>query len=502
MILYFLGGYIGQSQTIHSTLKDAQTQETIPYANILLSNDRGVISNGEGQFTLHIKNKITEQDSLFISYMGYEPKAIPLLHFKDSIIYLHQKAIELNSVMISNKQYTPNEIMKLVNENLSKNYPATLRKKRIFYRQSYHQKFDKMDYTFIKSSIKAINKNLLDSLQRSVPRKEDHYTEILCDLYGNFDRKQQKILLLKACELYDKENQINLTSIEKKFKKILIDNVKPNSYLKIKSGLFGTKIEASELFKFQKDTTDAEALQKEIAAKKKREETRKTNFSKYKRNSLGTLFEDLFFLKDSKLNFVRKSNRYDFTLKDFTYVGENPVYILNFEPKWRADYRGTLYINADDFAVIRVDYSNVKPLKSISLFGISYKEHIAKGKLFFTKGADSTYHLRYLEKETGGIAGIRRPLKIIEKNKHVKGRRKQNELSLKLDLLITSLNKSEIVIFDSTDISTSSFNAYKEKNVLLPTYLPAYDPSFWEGHSIIAPNEAIKAFTVKKEIVL
>ncbi|PCI34177.1 MAG: hypothetical protein COB60_06470 [Flavobacteriaceae bacterium] len=498
IILLFLGYSYGQSQTIHSTLIDASTQEVIPYASILLSTNKGIISNEHGQFTLHIKKTITEKDSLFISYMGYESQAIPLLHFKDSIIFLNQKAVALNTVMVSNKNYTAEEIIDKVKENLSKNYTTALTKKRLFFRQSYHQHFNKMDYKSLKSTIPALNKNLLDSLLLSIPKNDDNYTEILCDLYGNFSRQKQKINMIKACQLYDKNNEIGLESMEKKFSKILKENVKPNSYFKIKSGLFGTKINEGKLFKSKKDTTDAEALKKEIAAKKKRETVRKTNFSKYKKNNIARIFEELFFLKDAKLNFIHKSNRYDFTMLDFTYFGEDPVYILSFEPKWLADYQGKLYINADDFAVVRVDYSNVKPIKSINLLGISYKEHIDKGKLFFTKGENETYNLRYLEKETGGIAGIRRPLKIIEKNKHVKGRRKQNELSMKIDMAITNINKSEIVIFDSEAISVTNFDAFKEKNELLPTYLPAYDPSFWKDHTIIAPNEAIKAFTAKK----
>ncbi|PCH78550.1 MAG: hypothetical protein COB98_00280 [Flavobacteriaceae bacterium] len=498
VILCFLGHSHGQSQTIQSKLVDATTQEAIPYASILLASNKGVISNEDGMFTLHLKKKITAKDSLFITYMGYEPKAIPLLHFKDSIIYLNEQAIALNSILISNKHYSAEEIIKKVKENLTKNYPTTLTKKRIFFRQSYHQDLSKMKYTFIKSSIEALNKNLLDSFLQSIPKTEDHYTEILCDLYGDFSLKKQKIHLIKACELYDKNNTPNLEFVEKKLVKILKDNVKPNSYFKIKSGLFGFKIEEGKLFQSTKDTTDTAAIKKELADKKKRETTRKTNFSKYKKNRMAELFEELFFLEGSKLNFIHKYNRYDFKLLDYAYDGETPLYIISFEPKWLADYRGKLYVNADDFALVRVDYSNVKPIKSISLLRISYKTTIDKGKLIFTKGENKKYNLRYLEKETGAIVGIKRPLKIIEKNKHVKGRRKQNELSIKLDLTISNLDKSEIVIFDSQEISSINFNDFKEKNVILPTYLPAYDPQFWKDHTIIAPNDAIKAFTIKE----
>ena len=69
-------------------------------------------------------------------------------------------------------------------------------------------------------------------------------------------------------------------------------------------------------------------------------------------------------------------------------------------------------------------------------------QYLGKGKMFFTKEENGKYNLRYLEEEHGTRVGIRRPLKIIEKNKHVKGRNKQNELSLKLDMATTSIKQA------------------------------------------------------------
>ena len=86
--------------------------------------------------------------------------------------------------------------------------------------------------------------------------------------------------------------------------------------------------------------------------------------------------------------------------------------------------------------------------------------------------------------------------KVIEKNKHVKGRRKQNELSLDLNLQGTSLSKYEMVVFNSEDISDSAYDAIKENKNVKATYLSRYDPNFWQGYSIMEPNAAIQAFEV------
>src|SRR5690606_12557704 len=213
------------------------------------------------------------------------------------------------------------------------------------------------------------------------------------------------------------------------------------------------------------------------------------------KRSLAGIMEKLFFLEDSKLNFITKDNRYRFQIIDFTYMGDQAIYMVDFEPKRAEDYKGRLYINADDLAVIRVDYQNVKCLKTFKLLGIPLEQYLDKGKMIFAKGEADQYHLQYLEEEIGAKVGIKRPLKIIELNKKVKGRNKQNELSLEIDMASTGTNKHQIVIFSTEPINNTDLQAIEENNKILPTYMPSYDPEFWKGYNIIEPNQAIKEYT-------
>ena len=151
-----------------------------------------------------------------------------------------------------------------------------------------------------------------------------------------------------------------------------------------------------------------------------------------------------------------------------------------------------MYVNTENFAVIRVDYENVKPLRKFSLLGISYKEHIKKGTIIFQKNDNDKYSLKYMDESTGQIVGIKRPVKIIEKNKNVKGRRKQNEVSAKVHFIVRNIEKTELIVFESNPISQTHFKSFSENPNVLPTYLSSYDPTFWEGYNIIEPNEAIK----------
>ena len=491
--------FVGNAQTVSSILLDSVTQRPIPYATVQWANKKGAITNEEGRFSLLLQEKTQATDSLFISCLGYKSIAAPLNTFDKPAIYMAPSAIELKEVLVSNKQYTADEIIDLVEENLEKNYNFGLTKKRLFFRRSSHQNMIKRYFELKKSTIKEFNKKSMDSVINSLPRRTSYYTEILGDLYGNFDEEEQKLDLIKASELYDKNNMLSFENVEKKFNKILNENIKEGSYFKIKSGLFGTKVDADEIFEAEIDSSDVDALNEKLIKAKKEEEENKKNFAKYRRNLLSKLMGKLPIVEDSDLNFIVKSRKYEYTLQDFTYLGSDAVYVLDFRPKGSADYRGRLYVNSDDFALIRADFENVKSLKTFKLLGVSLNSYLHKGKVIFSKDSDNRYSLSYLESEEGNRVGFKRPLKIIELNKEVKGRNKQNEFSVKLDMQFSNVDKNEVVVFDTENLSESVFNGFAENNKVLPTYMPSYNAEFWKGYNIIEPNQAIREFTATEE---
>jgi len=485
---------LGHAQTLTSIIVDSASQKPIPYVTVQLKN-KGVITNEEGRFTFQLDSNIEPIDSLFISCIGYASIAKPLNQFTDKQIVLAAKAIDLNPVIVTNKNYTPEEILEIVEDSIHKNYNLGLAKKRVFLRETYSSQILKTDYTLKKSTIEAFNKQFLDNLINQIPKNNTVYNEALGDLYGGSDGDEQKLDLIKASELYDKSMELDFEVLEEKFNKIMKENVKTDSYFKIKSGLFGTKVDADEMFESEVDSTDVAALNEQLEKEKKNKAERKKFFAKYKRETMGNLYENLPVFEDTDYNVLFKPGRYVLALDDFTYLGDAAVYVISFTPKRSEDFRGKLYINSDDFALIRMDFENVKPLRDFSLLGVSLKEYLATGKIIFTKGEDQKYHLSYYDITKGLQAGFRRPLKIIEKNKNVKGRRKQNELSMKVDAAFGNRNRYELVVFDETPINSAQYDSFTENNTVLPKYMPNYDPKFWQGYNIIEPNQAIKAFT-------
>ena len=476
------------AQTFSAKLVDGKTQESIPFATVELSKNRGVVTNEDGIFTINEDQMRYVKDSVYISSMGYERKGIWIATFTDSIVRLAPKSFELKGVFLTSNPLSAKEVIEKVKENMVQNYDVQdVSKKKIFFRQSDFNNMQKVDFGFKKSTIEELNKQLIDSIATLVPRESSYYREVVGDFYGNYNK--HKFYVDKGAELYDKSKDVSIDGLSERLETIFKENVKPDSYLKIKSGLFGTKVQLDSVTAANEDA-------KKVQVKVEEKDEEKNHFQEGIKNRISELYEQLFFNEDSKIDILTKSNRYEFEIKDYTFIDEEPVYIINFSPKWKKDFKGTAYVNTNDFAIVRLEFTNVRPLFKFGLFGITYRENVYRGKMLFEKNASGSYSPRYLELENGNYFGLDRPLKVIEKNKHVKGRRKQNELSLDLNLQGTSLSKYEMVVFNSEDISDTDYDAAKENKNVKATYLSKYDPNFWQGYSIMEPNAAIQAFEV------
>ncbi len=493
-LLVSFSSFYSNAQSINAKLLDSISQVPIPFATISINNDSGVISNNTGEFSLYLNKKASKKDSLTIRCLGYESKRFLIKTFHDSIVLLSPKSIELDEVLLSNKNYSTEEIIEKVKENLSHNYDFNFIKSKLFYRSSYFTKILKNDVTIKKTTIPEFNQEFIDSLIKAMPKNSANYTEILANIYGKTGViESQKLDIIKASNLYDKSNEITFDGYEEKLNNIIKKHVKRDSYFKIKSGIFGTKQDIDSTF-FDGEKTEPNETDAFIEEKKKQEQERKKHFLKYRKESISYLQRNSFLFEDSFLNFLEKPNRYIFKLEDYSFLNDDFVYKISFTPKRREDFKGMIYINTEDFAIVRVDYENVKALKSFSLLGVSYKSYLKKGTLIYAKNASNVYALKYADVEEGNRFGIKRPLKIIEKNKHTKGRRKQNELSSDIHFILSNKEKKELVVFENSPITETVFTNFEEKPQVEPVYLPKYDPEFWKGYNVIEPNQAIKDF--------
>ena len=473
-IIFLLFAVNLKAQSTSVKILDSISFAPIPFATVSFSNSSGIISDENGDFEL-IKNELNDEDSLFISSMGYKKVSYSLNRFNDSIIFLSPKPIELNNVIITNRKLTSQEIIEKIKAAITQNYQTDLSENKIFYRKEYNSTIEKFEINKFKSSIDNVNDLLIDSLLLNLPSENKSVTEVLSNYYGNLEEDNQKINLIKSRETYKKDNEI-LESLNSKLEESLKKSLKSNSYFKIRSGLlpFSGDLEFDGLWDI--DSTNQAALKKANDNEIKRKE----NFANSIKGRVSNIYSNLFYNDATDLDFILKSNRYEFSNPELNYLGNQLVYVITFRPKGSKDYKGTLHINSDDFAIVRIDFKNVKSLFKLKLLGFSSDNYLIEGRMVFSKLDKKKYSLTYFQVSSGSKAGIDRPFKIIEKNKFVKGRRKQNQISFNLDFIVNSLNKVELRVFQSKSIDLNLYENLKEENKILPEYVDEFKTNFWE----------------------
>ncbi|MEN1785253.1 MAG: carboxypeptidase-like regulatory domain-containing protein [Bacteroidota bacterium] len=488
LVLLFHSGLIAQQVT--ARVMDAKTLKGIPYATIQYGPQRGTITNEEGRFSIALDSTVTPQDSIHISSMGYEKTTLPWTQLQDTIITIAPKAIALNSVYLFDQERSVDEIIRLMKAKMPQNINTQRVRQRFFLRQSVFNHIQKADLGFERSSIAELDKDLIDSIALSIPEYSYHYTETLGDLFkANGDNK---IDIIRAAELYDKTAFNSIDDFSDQIERIFKANVKPDSYLKIKSGIFSQKVQVDSLLQ----ETDKET--EEVLSEEWSKET-PDDLLNAQKDIFNEILGEVFYADDSKVDLLRKTRKYEFSLVGHTDIESDGVYIIDFVPKGSAPFQGRLYVNMEDFAVMRIDFENLKNLRNFRLLGIYYRETKFKGTMRFASLPNGRYELSFLDLSFGRWFRMDRPLDVIEKNKNVKGRRKQNELRLNIDFQMANTHKWELVVYNSDLIAKNEFEDFEENPNIKARYMPQYDPEFWKGHTIMEPNQAIREFSVATE---
>ncbi len=455
---------------------DSISFEPVPFATIFFSNNNGIISDEDGLFEL-IPEQYSKKDSLFVSSMGFEPKQFSLDIFNDSIIRLVPKTISLKNVVVTNNQLSSNEIIDSVKLYIDKNYNFNITENKLFFRQEFNQELKKFKLNKFKSTIKDLTAESMDRMTDNLPKKSKNELESLSYYYVNSNIDVPKIKLIKSRRTND-DNESDLSkSLGDKLEKSLRENLKSNSYFKIRSGWLPFSGDLTFNGLWEIDSTNQDQLNK----LKEEEIKRKENFSIGQKGRIQSVYLKSFFNPNSDLNFILKSKNYIFSESELTYLGNELVYVIECYPKRGEKYKGTIYVNSDDFAVVRIDYENIKPLSKFKLLGVSFSSNLEKGRMVFSKFENEKYSLSYYQNSRGNNISIKRPFKIIEKNKFVKGRKKQNQISAKLDFASSSIYNTELQVFRVRSIEETQFEEIDEKNQVLPIYLEEFKKDFWEG---------------------
>ena len=90
-----------------------KTNSALAYVNIIISGKNiGTVSDESGNFILD-NDKIHDEDSLLFSMIGYEPKFLPIAHFKEDTfrnVYLNPKCYDLEEVVMTSHKFKTKKV--------------------------------------------------------------------------------------------------------------------------------------------------------------------------------------------------------------------------------------------------------------------------------------------------------------------------------------------------------------------------------------------------------
>lgn len=487
LLLLLLGGSITTyAQTYSSTLLDAETEQPIPYAAVVYGQEQGVITNEEGKFSFTINHTIQPLDTIQISCMGYESKGLSLNQLKKQTIYLTPGGFSLVGVDLMGRGLTAEEIVERMVDSIPVRYNQMPVQKKFFLRQSTFDQLEEAKIVLVNSTIPYVNPASIDTLVNQLPKSSEYHTETLGTLYKV--EEDIKIQVDKATEIYDKERQATFNNVSHQLEQMLSKHVKEDSYFKLKTGPVSAKLDLDTIIGRPSLAVD---LNDSIRGSIKR------NYLASRENRLKDI-ETQVFGENSRLEVIEKRKKYAFTKHETIEKDNQRYYVITFEPKKNAKLEGKMYINALDFALTRIEYTNLEPLKAVKFLGIKYNEPVYEGVAEYTKMKNGKYELNFSRLQHIIFIKAARPVKIAEKNKNVAGRRKQNEINIELYLTAKSTNVFEWAALETKGSSKSMFDMVPQRKILEVTYKTKYDKEYWKGLSIIAPSSTLEDFTTIK----
>ena len=459
---------------------DLDKQTALPYANIyVLHKDFGVISNEQGEYAIEISG-LERTDTLRFQYVGYKTKNIVLEELiKSSTVYMKEDIINLSETLIFGDAPDPRSIVEKIIKNKEANYRNTASKDEVFIRERYISDMDELTFDLKKNDFSELSNDFIRKLEKKIPKKSISYTDFLGYLYlsGNKDDSVTlKVSPVRTVALKDK-NLAEVDQMLSVFENMYRDS-KENEYWKVKSGIFGHKIDVDEDSTSKNDTL-------------KKNEQRMSFFSKRQEyNMKYRLMDD----KD-EWEFLYKTGRYDYSLAGGTRVNDEEVYIIDFTPKSGGMYTGRMYVSLETYALIRADYEYAegKTGTDFHLFGVGYSENNFRGSIYFEKRGGK-YVLKYFSKKKGSYASFDRNVALLKKRERFLFDKKLNEIKVGVNLKVRSEHSYEVLVINSRNITQKQFEDFKQKDKLEIIYVDKFDDNLWKGYSIIEPVEQMREY--------
>ncbi len=465
-------------------LKDKSSGEPIAFATILTGPDTGTISNSEGQFSIDL-DKIGSA-RVRISCMGYETLELDRAQFikAGNALLMEPAAIQLSEVRLSNRVLTAEEIIAMARQNLSANYVPEGTPFQLFYREAEKMQFDRLDLELEKAS--ELNRKDLQQADARLRKLGDDIVKSnvrsFLDLSGAFKTTGDSLSILRVdrvTQLVDFNEDYSLDNIQERAQHIVLSHLDTTQTYKVKSGLF--KVE------------DSISLGDEFNNAGPKDSM---NLAELKSRATG--MADLAGWKEeSRLRKLLDPDLYRYTLLKSSFFDGNYVYAVRFEPDRRkAKYSGTLYVDANTFAVLKADYrfASGRTGEKVNLkllLGIRYEENLSSGTVIFRRSETGKYMPYFVQRATGNYIYLHRSLTFIENSRDRK--------KVRFDFLLEGGERqTESALFRplGADAAGQLSQTPQPERVYL-VRLDHYEPTIWQDTEVIEPLEEMRNFHVR-----
>jgi len=183
-------------------------------------------------------------------------------------------------------------------------------------------------------------------------------------------------------------------------------------------------------------------------------------------------------------------NNYTYRMTDIIIYDDETAYVIDFEQKENVDqplFKGTVYINTDDFALLRTDFE-INP-KYINKMRDSYVSSPSHG--FETWPSSVKYSVSYRKiNDRYFLSHVRGVLVFVTKKKK---RLFNSQFTVFFELAVTEMNLNNVSRFEREELAPI--------HSIFSKTITSYDSEFWENQDFLKPEDnllqALKNMKVK-----
>ncbi len=458
LVLIALGGLsytLGLCSTRVTRKSIFMQSGTYLYSEVLISLPSGFaiyrlnnyhLAVTSSHFKRLIKNEVSSNSTFNCCPFCWSQQSTDPLILQADTLDLGQRPILLNEVIVGANNLT---LMSCISRQEGMESSANTKIKNLPIFASLELNEVDLNLDLKESTLEQVDIEFINQITQSIPKQSSLHTEALYRLIQH-DSIGESARLLRGFQLEEESSKIDAENIAEFFLEKIEESLGKGNYFKVKSGLFGGKIEEDDIDLDELRPTKDSIVVDSIDIIKRH---RVASVMGYQQLNEFNRYQP--YSSDPIISVFEKPKRFDFQIVDYTYYKEQWVHVIAFKEKSKAQFYGELWINEEDNALLQFKFINTRPIKSIKLLGFEYSEPRAQGQFLYKKFDDGSYRHYFGRLELDTRVRVNRPLSFIEKKKAFIGGRKVNRVDLDISF---GLNQIEEYTYILSETSTSEMN--------------------------------------------